>query len=53
MPEGDSILTVRVEDGSVTLMGCLPDSVPADLVVRLARAVAGVVDAAAEFTAAA
>ncbi|WP_128978475.1 CBS domain-containing protein [Streptomyces roseicoloratus] len=53
IPEGDSTLSVQVEDGAVTLTGRLPDSVPADLVVRLARAVPGVVDAAAEFTAAA
>ncbi|MGW5419420.1 CBS domain-containing protein [Streptomyces sp. NPDC003943] len=53
IPEGDATLTVRVVDGAVTLTGRLPASVPADLAVRLARAVPGVVDASAEFTAAA
>lgn len=48
--EGDAALTVRVADGAVTLTGRLPQSVPADLALRLTRAVPGVVDAAAEFT---
>ncbi|MFD0368007.1 CBS domain-containing protein [Streptomyces sp. NPDC127114] len=50
IPEGDASLTVRVADGAVTLTGRLPPSVSADLALRLARAVPGVVDAAAEFT---
>ncbi len=50
IPEGDAALTVRVTDGVVTLAGRLPQSVPADLALRLTRAVPGVVDAAAEFT---
>ncbi|MFF0558382.1 CBS domain-containing protein [Streptomyces sp. NPDC004266] len=50
IPEGDTALTVRVADGAVTLTGRLPESVSADLALRLARAVPGVVDAAAEFT---
>ncbi|MFI8437844.1 CBS domain-containing protein [Streptomyces sp. NPDC079020] len=50
IPEGDAALTVRVTDGAVTLTGRLPQSVPADLALRLTRAVPGVVDAAAEFT---
>ncbi|MFI8521223.1 CBS domain-containing protein [Streptomyces sp. NPDC085481] len=50
IPEGDAELTVRVTDGAVTLAGRLPQSVPADLALRLTRAVPGVVDAAAEFT---
>ncbi|MFF7443011.1 CBS domain-containing protein [Streptomyces sp. NPDC008122] len=50
LPEGDSALTIRVVEGVVTIAGRLPESVPADLVVRLARAVPGVVDASAEFT---
>ncbi|WP_306324721.1 CBS domain-containing protein [Streptomyces venezuelae] len=53
IPEGDSLLTVRVVDGAVTLTGRLPESVSPDLAMRLARAVPGVVDASAEFTAAA
>ncbi|WP_159026391.1 BON domain-containing protein [Streptomyces vietnamensis] len=44
---------VRVVDGAVTLTGRLPESVPADLAVRLARAASEVVDVSAEFTAAA
>ncbi|WP_086825084.1 CBS domain-containing protein [Streptomyces sp. NRRL B-24572] len=51
IPEGDAALTVRVADGAVTLTGRLPRSVPTDLALRLTRAVPGVVDAAAEFTA--
>ncbi|MFF5973336.1 CBS domain-containing protein [Streptomyces sp. NPDC012769] len=47
---GDASLTVRVTDGAVTLTGRLPASVPEDLALRLARAVPGVVDAAAELT---
>ncbi|MFH8838434.1 CBS domain-containing protein [Streptomyces sp. NPDC017868] len=50
IPEGDAALTVRVADGAVTLTGRLPESVSADLALRLARTVPGVVDAAAEFT---
>ncbi|MEU7033702.1 CBS domain-containing protein [Streptomyces sp. NPDC046237] len=50
IPEGDAALTVRVTDGAVTLAGRLPQSVTADLALRLTRAVPGVVDAAAEFT---
>ncbi|MEU3744145.1 MULTISPECIES: CBS domain-containing protein [Streptomyces] len=50
IPEGDAALTVRVEDGAVTLAGRLPPSVPADLALRLTRAVPGVVAATAEFT---
>ncbi|WP_314617423.1 CBS domain-containing protein [Streptomyces stackebrandtii] len=50
IPEGDAALTVRVENGAVTLAGRLPQSVPADLALRLTRAVPGVVAAAAEFT---
>lgn len=53
MAEGDATLTVRVVDGAVALTGRLPESVRAELAVRLARAVPGVVDASAEFTAAA
>lgn len=34
----------------MTLAGRLPQSVPADLALRLTRAVPGVVDAAAKFT---
>ncbi|MFF9915513.1 hypothetical protein [Streptomyces sp. NPDC013457] len=34
----------------MTLSGSLPQSVPADLALRLTRAVPGVVDASAEFT---
>ncbi|MER7515546.1 CBS domain-containing protein [Streptomyces sp. NPDC126499] len=49
-PGDDADLTVRVTDGAVTLTGSLPASVPEDLALRLARAVPGVVDAAAEFT---
>ncbi|MET9949937.1 CBS domain-containing protein [Streptomyces sp. NPDC006339] len=49
-PGGDAALAVRVTDGVVTLTGSLPASVPEDLAVRLARAVPGVVDAAAAFT---
>ncbi|MFF3608904.1 CBS domain-containing protein [Streptomyces sp. NPDC002463] len=51
IPEGDAALTVRVADGSVTLAGRLPQSVPADLALRLTRAVPGVVEAVADFTA--
>ena len=47
-PGDDAALTVRVADGAVTLTGSLPASVPADRALRLARAVPGVVDAAAE-----
>ncbi|MEV8626364.1 CBS domain-containing protein [Streptomyces sp. NPDC051079] len=50
IPEGDAALTVRVENGAVTLAGRLPQSVPADLALRLTRAVPGVVAATAEFT---
>ncbi|MFE2560928.1 MULTISPECIES: CBS domain-containing protein [Streptomyces] len=50
IPEGDAELTVRVENGAVTLAGRLPQSVPADLALRLTRAVPGVVAATAEFT---
>ncbi|MFC8275281.1 CBS domain-containing protein [Streptomyces sp. NPDC057271] len=50
IPEGDAVLTVRVTDGAVTLAGRLPRSVPEDLVLRLTRAVPGVVGAAAAFT---
>ncbi|MFE0642434.1 CBS domain-containing protein [Streptomyces sp. NPDC058877] len=52
LPRGDAALVVRVVDGSVTLAGRLPQSVPAELALRLTRAVPGVVDAVAEFTAA-
>ncbi|MGW5781666.1 CBS domain-containing protein [Streptomyces sp. NPDC003863] len=51
IPEGEAALTVRVTDGSVTLAGRLPQSVPADLALRLTRAVPGVVEAVADFTA--
>ncbi|MFH9728478.1 CBS domain-containing protein [Streptomyces sp. NPDC017254] len=50
IPEGDAALTVRVQNGAVTLAGRLPQSVPADLALRLTRAVPGVVAATAEFT---
>ncbi|MEU8617811.1 CBS domain-containing protein [Streptomyces sp. NPDC048623] len=50
IPEGNALLTVRVLDGAVTLTGSLPKSVPEDLALQLARAVPGVVDAAAHFT---
>ncbi|WP_406090521.1 CBS domain-containing protein [Streptomyces sp. NBC_01013] len=50
IPEGDAALAVHVADGAVTLTGRLPQSVPVDLALRLARGVPGVVDAAAEFT---
>ncbi|MBX9421614.1 CBS domain-containing protein [Streptomyces lateritius] len=49
IPEGDAALTVRVENGAVTLAGHLPPSVPADLALRLTRAVPGVVAATAKF----
>ncbi|MFE0700641.1 CBS domain-containing protein [Streptomyces sp. NPDC058872] len=52
LPWGDAALVVRVVDGSVTLAGRLPQSVPAELALRLTRTVPGVVDAVAEFTAA-
>ncbi|MEV6202912.1 BON domain-containing protein [Streptomyces sp. NPDC051771] len=51
MPAGDATLGVQVADGEVTLTGRLPGSVPAELAVRLARAVPGVVGASAAFTA--
>ncbi|MFJ3099382.1 CBS domain-containing protein [Streptomyces hydrogenans] len=51
VPAGDATLGVQVADGEVTLTGRLPESVPAELAVRLARAVPGVVGATAAFTA--
>ncbi|MFF0473976.1 CBS domain-containing protein [Streptomyces sp. NPDC004284] len=51
IPGGDTALTVRVEDGAVTLAGRLPQSVSPDLALRLTRAVPGVVEAVADFTA--
>ncbi|MET9725963.1 BON domain-containing protein [Streptomyces zaomyceticus] len=43
-------MTVQVENGAVTLAGRLPHSVPADLALRLTRAVPGVVAATGELT---
>ncbi|WP_137991124.1 CBS domain-containing protein [Streptomyces vilmorinianum] len=51
LPEGDSTLTVTVLDGAVTLGGHIPASVPVGLLLRLTRAVPGVVDATATFDA--
>lgn len=49
IPKGTATLTVRAADGVVALGGRVPGSVPVNLLLRLARAVPGVVDAVAEF----
>ncbi|WP_327322597.1 CBS domain-containing protein [Streptomyces sp. NBC_01210] len=48
IPAGSSALDVRVQDGAVTLTGTVRDSPLIDLLVRLARAVPGVVDVDAQ-----
>ncbi|GHJ96866.1 hypothetical protein SNE510_63850 [Streptomyces sp. NE5-10] len=50
VPAGVATLGVQVADGEVTLTGRLPESVPAELAVRLAGAVPGVVGVTAAFT---
>ncbi|KAB7833883.1 CBS domain-containing protein [Streptomyces mobaraensis] len=43
-PHRRPTVDVRVDEGVVTLSGAVPDSVPVPLVIRLVRAVGGVVD---------